>query len=44
MRTLIQVVYYSPSHWRGKVAQTAAHIGLLLAYGLLTVCYGFAAI
>jgi hypothetical protein len=44
IRTVMQVTYYSASHWRGKTALTIAHVSLLLAYGFLTVCYGVAAI
>ena len=38
IRTLLQMTYYSSSHWRGRPGRTAIHIGLLLLYG------GFAAV
>ena len=38
IRTLLQMAYYSSSHWRGRPERTAIHIGLLLLYG------GFAAV
>ncbi len=44
IRTVAQVAYYSSSHWRGKTAQTIAHITLLVMYGGMTACYGIAAL
>ena len=32
-RTILQVAFYSSSHWRGQPARTLAHIVLLLVYG-----------
>lgn len=42
-RTVLQVAYYSSSHWRGKRGRTAIHGCLLLAYGGLAATYLFAA-
>jgi len=39
IRTVIQVVYYSSTHWRGKSRETAIHLVLLAAYGGLAVVY-----
>jgi hypothetical protein len=38
IRTILQVGYYSNSHWRGHAARTTAHVALLCVYG------GFAAL
>ncbi|PWU11001.1 MAG: hypothetical protein C5B50_24305 [Verrucomicrobia bacterium] len=38
IRTVLQVAYYSSSHWRGQPLRLLAHITLLLVYG------GFAAV
>ena len=38
IRTVLQIGYYSSSHWRGQLGRTLAHIGLLVLYG------GFAAV
>jgi hypothetical protein len=38
LRTLLQVSYYSSSHWRGRPGRTVMHVTLLLIYG------GFAAV
>jgi len=43
IRTVIQVCYYSHSHWVGKTRETTIHITLLLAYGGLAVVYGLTA-
>jgi hypothetical protein len=43
IRTVLQVTYYSSSHWRGQPARTVAHIVLLLVYGGLAAAYLFAA-
>ena len=42
-RTVLQVTYYSRSHWRGKAGRTVIHIILLLAYGGMAATYLFAA-
>ena len=33
IRTVIQVAYYSSSHWRGQTWRSAVHVALLLLYG-----------
>jgi len=38
LRTVLQVTYYSASHWRGRPGRTVSHVTLLLLYG------GFAAV
>jgi hypothetical protein len=43
IRTLLQVTYYSSSHWRGKLGRTMAHIALLIVYGGFTALYLWAA-
>lgn len=43
IRTVLQVTYYSSSHWRGKRGRTVIHLILLLAYGGMSVTYLFAA-
>ncbi len=40
IRTVIQVVYYSPRHWWGHPGRTAIHIVLILSYGGLAATYG----
>lgn len=39
IRTIIQVTYYSSSHWRGLPSRTAIHFILLGAYGALAGTY-----
>ena len=39
IRTVLQVVYYSSSHWRGQSGRTLIHIALLLLYGGLAGIY-----
>jgi len=41
IRTIFQVTYYSPSHWRGQPGRTAVHVLLLLCYGGMAVLYLF---
>ena len=43
IRTVLQVTYYSGSHWRGRPVRTALHIALLATYGGLTLVYFLAA-
>ncbi len=43
VRTVLQITYYSRSHWRGKAGRTVIHIILLLAYGGMAAAYLFAA-
>jgi hypothetical protein len=38
IRTILQVMYYSSSHWRGQLGRTLVHLALLVIYG------GFAAV
>src|SRR5262245_57440381 len=33
IRTILQVAYYSSSHWRGQFGRTVAHLACLLIYG-----------
>ena len=33
IRTVLQVTYYSGSHWRGHFGRTVVHVGCLLLYG-----------
>ena len=44
IRTVLQLSYYSSSHWRGIPSRTAVHVVLLAAYGCLTAVYGLAAL
>ena len=39
IRTVLQVTYYSSSHWKGQPGRTLAHITLLLCYGTMAVVY-----
>jgi len=39
LRAILQVVYYSSSHWRGQLGRTLAHLALLFLYGGLAVAY-----
>ena len=39
IRTVIQIAYYSGSHWRGLPVRTLAHVALLLLYGAFAVLY-----
>lgn len=39
VRTLIQVAYYSPSHWRGKLDRTMIHVLLFVLYGGIATVY-----
>jgi hypothetical protein len=43
LRVVLQVAYYSSSHWRGKAGRTAIHISLLLIYGEFAAAYLMAA-
>ena len=44
IRVILQVTYYSGSHWRGIPSRTAIHLVLLLAYGGLASVYFAAAL
>ena len=39
LRTILQITYYSSSHWRGLPGRTLIHITLLLIYGGFAVLY-----
>ena len=39
LRTVLQVAYYSSSHWRGQKGRTAIHIALLIIYGGFALVY-----
>ncbi|HWX22877.1 MAG TPA: hypothetical protein VN578_23495 [Candidatus Binatia bacterium] len=39
LRTVLQVTYYSSSHWRGRTGRTVIHCVLLLIYGSFTWIY-----
>ncbi len=39
VRSVMQVAYYSGSHWRGIVSRTAVHIVLLTVYPALAAVY-----
>jgi len=43
IRTILQVVWYSSSHWRGQTGRTVAHIILLIVYGGFAATYLWAA-
>ena len=38
-RTILQITYYSSSHWRGQVRRTVAHVALLCTYGGFALLY-----
>ena len=44
VRTAVQVLYYSASHWRGRRRETVAHVTLLAVYGGMTTLYLLAAL
>jgi hypothetical protein len=39
LRTVLQLTYYSSSHWRGRPGRTVIHLALLLTYGGFAVVY-----
>ncbi len=43
IRTILQITYYSGSHWRGRPGRTTAHILLLLLYGGFACIYFWSA-
>jgi len=43
LRTLAQVAYYSPSHWRGNPGRTFIHVFLFVVYGGMSLSYMVAA-
>ena len=44
IRTVLQITYYSSSHWRGNAGRTWIHAGCLVFYGSLAVTYLLAAL
>lgn len=43
IRTVLQITYYSSSHWRGQLGRTIAHVALLVTYGGFAATYLWAA-
>ena len=43
IRTVLQVTYYSSSHWRGRPVRTAMHVALLATYAGLALVYSLPA-
>jgi len=43
IRAVLQVTFYSSSHWRGRPVRTAMHVALLATYGGLALVYSFSA-
>lgn len=43
IRAMLQIGYYSSTHWRGQLGRTVAHIGLLMLYGGFAAVYLWAA-
>jgi hypothetical protein len=43
IRTVLQIAYYSSSHWRGQFGRTVIHILLLIIYGGMAAIYLWAA-
>ena len=43
IRWVMQFFFYSSSHWKGKRAETAVHIALVLTYGFFAGVYLLAA-
>ena len=43
IRTVLQVTYYSSSHWSGHPGRTAIHVALLVTYGGLALVYSLSA-
>jgi len=43
IRTILQVAYYSSSHWRGQSGRTIIHLTLLFLYGGMAAVYLWAA-
>lgn len=39
IRAVLQITYYSSSHWRGQKGRTVAHVLLLIIYGGLAGSY-----
>ena len=43
IRTVLQVTYYSGSHWHGRPVRSAMHVALLATYGGLALAYSLSA-
>ena len=43
LRTVLQITYYSSSHWKGRLDRTIIHILLLATYGAFATAYLLAA-
>jgi len=43
LRTVLQMTYYSSSHWKGRTDRTVIHILLLATYGGFAAAYAAAA-
>ena len=43
IRMMLQVTYYSRSHWHGRPFRTAMHVALLATYGGLALVYSISA-
>ena len=43
IRTVLQVTYYSGSHWHGRLVRTVMHVALLATYGGLALVYSISA-
>lgn len=39
IRTVLQITYYSSSHWRGQPVRLLAHVALLIIYGSFASLY-----
>ena len=39
VRAILQLTYYSSSHWRGHTLKTLAHVGFFIQYGGLALLY-----
>src|ERR1051325_8729655 len=39
IRAVLQIAYYSASHWRGQIGRTIIHIALLFTYGGMAAVY-----
>ena len=44
LRTVLQITYYSSSHWKGRLDRTIIHVLLLVTYGGLAAAYITAAV
>ena len=44
LRTVLQITYYSSSHWKGRIDRTIIHVVLLATYGGLAATYIIAAV